>query len=322
MRVASCVLVAGASLVLLAAGCSDKTTAPGPSATEVPLDVSMSEAGPARYVTDELNISARELLRRSDAAMQSVDYLRLYEAQDATPGPSWSFGIHETVAPFTIASVVELSLMELDGHLTWFERGVEEGAEPYSQEPYFLFDRAAGLLGAEHLAPQAFQAEEVRVIGEDRVDGRPAWVVWYHHTIVGFEGPITDFVTEWIDQESLLLLRQQTNRYAPYDPPEGLLRIIYDIDDPQASLTVPVELPEARLRTLTTSAVVTAAGDAHISRGSPDQNLGDSESLIARASQSTRSLLRFEVDQIPRDAHVLGAWLSLDGGAPAAELSD
>jgi hypothetical protein len=315
-------LLGGTMVLLLAAACSDKTPLPGPSATEVPLEVSMSEGGPPAFISDELAISARELLARSDAAMRAVEYLRVYEAMDAAPGPSWWFTIYETLASDTIVEVAGFSLEELGGELTWTPHRPARDRDRFTSRPHFLLDRLDGRLGAEHLLPQTFQAQRPRVIGEDRIDGRPTWVLWYSYSFNGFEGLVTKFVTEWIDKETLLLMRQQTNNLAPYESTEGIVRLVYAVNDRDAPLVAPVELPQARLEPHTRVVRFPASADAALTSGAPDENFGAAQTLSARDGDRVMSLLRFEIDELPAGGEVRGAWLGVYGTPAAGELLD
>jgi hypothetical protein len=180
----------------------------------VPLEVSVSDEGPPAYSTPTLTITARELLARSDAAMREVEYLRVYEAWPGEPtSRSWWFNIEETAGQLLLRAVFGATLVEMGDRLVWYEHRIPDGLEPYIAT--FLFDRAEGAKGAGHIEPQTFRPDEVRLIGEDLMNGRPAWMIWYHHTISGFEGPITTWVREWIDQASLQVLRQETNSSDP-----------------------------------------------------------------------------------------------------------
>jgi hypothetical protein len=125
------------------------------------------------------------------------------------------------------------------------------------------------------------------------------------------EGPFTMWFTEWIDKESLWLLRQETTNNDPYGSGPGPTVLLLDFNDPSAPPRYPVAVPAAEPRRVIDTLVVAASEDASIREVAQDANLEGDDTLHVDGAPQGRTLIRFEVAGLPSDAEVLSATLGL-----------
>lgn len=217
-----------ALLWLGSSGCSDDgATISHMPPTVVPLAVSMA-SGPARYTGDDLTVSARELLARSDEAMRALTYLRV------STGHVWEggicAGITELASPGRLRPVAQgCSRLGDDGVWTYSDETDPEGPLSASAE---TFDRIYGPDQFVWSHGNDTTAQDVRVIGTTTVDGRPAWVIWYRRVVYGVEGPVRVWYTEWLDRDTLWLLRQASTTDDPLGQPVGAVSSFSSFNSP------------------------------------------------------------------------------------------
>ncbi|MCK9494111.1 MAG: DNRLRE domain-containing protein [Dehalococcoidia bacterium] len=265
--------------------------------TEVPVEVSEA-GGPPSIDAPDLDMTPGELLARSDEAMRELEFFRVF-----VEDPGHGFSLYETTAPGELASVVFVDLREGRGGLEYHEY-----RETHRWPGHDIFGRSDGpeiLVGPD----LDTSAHDVRVIGIDDVAGRDAWVIWYWGTVFSVEGPFTEWKTEWIDQETLWLLRQETSNDDPLGSPVGVIRAPYDFNDPTAPRRYPMPVPDAKLQYVPDSVVLRATADTVVDENEPTRNFEGSGRL--RVDGALRNaLLRFDVE-LPEGARVLTASLGL-----------
>lgn len=289
-----------ASLAMLGVACAgDGGRAPQPSVTEAPIEVS-EDGGPAEYSTDELTITAAELLRRSDEAMRVLDFVRVFTTD---PGAEYGFSIDELAdRPGMLRRVSLASIEPVGGVATWREELPASTARPAPG----VFDRFDGELGRDDDGQTP--AQGIRLVGETAIDGREVWVLWYWYK----QRPgITTWFTEWIEKETLWLLRQETNIKDGQNSHDGQLRMLFDFNDRAASLTYPIEPPPATLRRFTETLVTAVTDDSYVQESWPDGNFGAGEQLRAEGAPWLRTLVGFDVTELPAGATILSVRLGL-----------
>lgn len=192
------VTVAVALAIAFALGvvaCSDGQDEP--SATPVPLIVARSGGPPE--LASEVAPDGLELLAESDLAMRSLTGMSVVEEYRSTSPPG-TFDVRRVT--LVLVEPEQLRVVNVTENGTPLDKTLyNEG--PFS--PYEYFNRGAGYRAFSQAPPA--DVSDVRVIGEDEIDGEPAWVVWYQFRVVGFDSVYRVYRTEWISKESKLLLR-------------------------------------------------------------------------------------------------------------------
>jgi hypothetical protein len=81
-------------------------------------------------------------------------------------------------------------------------------------DPWTTTERADGgyAIGRRDIPEAITRSDDVRVLGVGEVDGVGAWVIWYTFRFLMLEGVTNVWRTEWIDVDSLRLLRQFEQR--------------------------------------------------------------------------------------------------------------
>ncbi len=173
-------------LVLLAAGACGAGASDRSQLVPVARDVSTLDGPEALEHPEGLDLA--ELLRQSGRATRSasaITAVEVYESRDQRS--TW------TIRRARSGGEWELVRATRDGEH-------DPGAEAPSARPRY-FARQENLHGREPVT-------DIRLVGEDTVDGIPVWVIWYQLRIIPIDEDPVRYRTEWIEKSSLLLLRQ------------------------------------------------------------------------------------------------------------------
>lgn len=271
--------------------------------TAVPQEVSDS-GGPDAYTGADLTMSAADLLRRSDEAMLALDFVRVFSSDDREE----CFGLSELVEPGYLQRLTAVCIRVIGGVRTYSEES-DSPSPPYESEDTFY--RSVGRPRAYNPDSDDTSAQDVRVIGTASIDGRDAWVIWYWKAFASFEGPFRLWYTEWIDRETFWLVRQTTTSDDPLGSALGPSIVLYDFNEPSRPPRYPVAVPAAEPRRLVRTLVVPAREDVSISQADPTMNLEGEPLLEAEGAPWLRTLVSFDVPDLPGGAEVLSASLGL-----------
>jgi len=226
-------IVALFTIGALAIAC-DGGGSPPPTATPTPE--------PSATPTPEP--SALEILRRSDEAMNQLCSLRVRSEIRPTVAaelnlPSVRFD--EYVAPdrahyatHSEQDELQYEAIQIRGDL-WTRTGL--GGWQYQRINVPLawprYDRAAPRAGPP--SPNGVDRgplENLRLVGQEKLGGATAWVVSYSYQAPSTEGPFDVFVTEWIAEDTYLLLRQRQRDNDPFGVQPQVTADYYDFDAP------------------------------------------------------------------------------------------
>lgn len=198
-----------------------------------------SSSDPAASVTATPQPSAREVLQRSDLAMNRLRSVRVRVETRPTVAPDVNrptIRVEEYAAPDRAHYITRSERGELEyevvsiGSTRWERtglRGWQSG--PYLADgPWPAYQRAAGSpLGSPAVVSGSMQLGALR---QQMIDGVDAWAVTYSFEMQTHEGPVQFSGSEWIAKDSLLLLRREHENDDPFGAQERVVETYYDFD--------------------------------------------------------------------------------------------
>lgn len=172
-----------------------------------------------------LGMSPLELLEASDEAMMALEWVRVVERIREGPGWRGGFDSSETRYQWGGPGMLEAVFVSRNG----------EPSDEYRRGPFkerWLSERAMRFLAGRSLTDFSVPASDVRLIAEEVVDGRPAWVIWYGFQMIGIDSFLRFGRTEWIAKDDLVLLSQVEDSTDTLGAPAHFTRILSDFNDP------------------------------------------------------------------------------------------
>jgi len=183
--------------------------------------------------------SAREIIQRSNDAMNALQSVRVTTEVRPPDLNGSRKEVGEFVSPnrahfvrtspqdvFKSETIVIASdaweRYEPDGE--WLSS--PEASQPFAWPDFLRLEPRIGISG------EPLPVTEPSILREEAVGDRPAWVASYSYQEPSFEGPFNVFVTEWIEKETYLLLREEHYDDDPYGVQARVTDVYFDFDAP------------------------------------------------------------------------------------------
>jgi hypothetical protein len=200
---------------------------------------------PTLTASATLEPSAREIIERSNNAMNHLLSARITTEARPTIAPELNASWHEVdqfVSPnrahVLVTSLVDALQREtiIVSNDAWTRAGADGdwSSGPWSSQP-LVWPEFHRLQPRTGLLDEPLPVTEPLVLREEVVSDRQAWVVSYSYQEQSEEGPFNVFVTEWIERDTYVLLR---DAHYDDDPLGDQARFTDEYSDFNAPITI------------------------------------------------------------------------------------